>query len=569
MATTHLMNTIKEVSRRTTDEAGSQATLLDVHKVYLKLIKQWPGKEKDLLGSMKELYAKMRGRPGTDADKIPAEEVVKFCAQEVAKQKAATSIKKKMAGSMLGRPPAAAGQLNNPGVSGSGTQQQQSVQQQQQQQQQQATVPQQQQQSSAALMEVLQQRAHILAYVAQMERFTADLAISSVSQLPASVVAGMVGLTWADQPRDLTALVSRLAALKPSQMARVGLSSTELGHILNFAKHFNVELGNLAVLLTNQKRYESELTKKFLAASRAGNFMGGSSSSMPPVKQTVPFKAKHEGSPHAVKKAVQQAVKNVLPTRSPVTSSSTAAEKSGPGTMSAVYNQLLGNSGITITKPRVVAADIRPTGATAEKATGATAPTPPAAAVMKGLDMKKFPHLTISSVDFSGKAASSGATTPTSSVAAPAVKTVPAVASSVATAAASRPLSVKSFASLHADSTNINTGVRANPVPAVSTTASSALSSLPQQISVSRTVVGGNRASFVGGGESAAKSPLSSKSGASAAYARKVTVMGQPPPATTAKGVTKSNEPKRGQGSSKSIAALRDFKAQASRFDNV
>ena len=60
---------------------------LEMYKRYQKLLKVWPGKEKDILVHMKELYAKIRGRL-EEKDKITDSEVIKFCAQEASKARA-------------------------------------------------------------------------------------------------------------------------------------------------------------------------------------------------------------------------------------------------------------------------------------------------------------------------------------------------------------------------------------------------------------------------------------------------------------------------------------------------
>ena len=516
MATTHMMNTVKEMSRRT--GGASSTALLEIYKVQLKLVKQWPGKEKDLLPPMRELYAKTRER--TDWDKIPAEEVLKFCAQEVAKQKVATSVRKKMANA-IGRPAASSQFASGGGFTTNPHQQ-----------------PQPAPQQMTAFMEVKQQRAQILAYVAKMERFTADLAISSVSQLPANVVAGMIGLNWADQPRELVALQGKLAGLKPSQLAQAGLSSSELLHILSFARHFNMDLVHINTLVANQKKYESDFTKKFLAASRASTFVG-----LPPVKQTVPFKAKHDASPHMARKSLQNVVKKVLPTKGHSPAESSLAK----------FNQMLGSSGVTVTKPGgpSTGPDTQPSATSASASSSSGAQT-----LVQSMDMsKKFPHLTISSVDPSKVAA---ATTFNSSSSATETRAVPvAVATtSAAPTVGGRPIYIKSFASLHADSTNISGGDRS---PAGK---SNAAATPPPETNSARPVVMGSGRAGGFPGSNGPKSSMSVKpvAGAGARKMSMATGMGRPPGA----GNKKTNEVKLGQG--KSIVALRDFKAQVKYF---
>ena len=57
IASTYLFNTIK--SRIASDSVDKTSLLLELHKIYQKLQKQWSGKEKEVLGNMKELYCKV------------------------------------------------------------------------------------------------------------------------------------------------------------------------------------------------------------------------------------------------------------------------------------------------------------------------------------------------------------------------------------------------------------------------------------------------------------------------------------------------------------------------------
>ena len=78
IASTYLFNTIK--ARIASADVDKTSLLLDLQKIYIKLIKQWNGKEKDVMLSMKELYCKIKGR--SETDKISNEEVLRFCTTE-------------------------------------------------------------------------------------------------------------------------------------------------------------------------------------------------------------------------------------------------------------------------------------------------------------------------------------------------------------------------------------------------------------------------------------------------------------------------------------------------------
>ena len=78
IASTYLFNTIK--ARIASADVDKTSLLLDLQKIYIKLIKQWNGKEKDVMLSMKEIYCKIKGR--SETDKISNEEVLRFCTTE-------------------------------------------------------------------------------------------------------------------------------------------------------------------------------------------------------------------------------------------------------------------------------------------------------------------------------------------------------------------------------------------------------------------------------------------------------------------------------------------------------
>jgi hypothetical protein len=510
MATTHMMNTIKEMVRQASVELekAHPTTLLEIYKIYQKLVKQWPGKEKEVLVPMKELYARTRER--TDLEKIQPEEVLRFCGQEIAKQKVAVNQKKKLANAS--RTPG--GVPFGPGGPSMRPQQQ---------------VAPQSATSVLAPMEVMQLRAQILTYVAKMERFTADLAMSSVNNLSTRVVAGMVGLSWADQPRDLAALVQKLTSLAPSQVAQVGLSSQELLLILNFAKHFSIDLVPINALVTSQKKYESDFTKKILAANKAGTFMNKSSGTatsqagLPPVKQTVPFKAKHDPSSQVVKKFMQNVLKNAVSNKSPVSTENSLAK----------FSEMLSSAGATLLKPgQQQVADRKPAPPETKSLAGGSASLSAASSVQSLAISKKFPHLTISSVD-KGKIASSASSPSASPSRGMSVKGPPAT---VHNATVTRPFGVKAFATLHADSTNIAGGESRSPA------AVAGYSSGKGQTAAS--------------GET--RSPVSRPSaagGAAGMWKASAGTVGRSPG-------NKSNQAKIALGGNQSIAALRDFKAQ-------
>ena len=88
MANTYLFNSIKDkVANATVERERSRPTvMLEIYRLYQKIAKQWPNKEKEVISHMKDLYAKVKGRVA-DRDKITNEEVLKFCSLEVGRQR--------------------------------------------------------------------------------------------------------------------------------------------------------------------------------------------------------------------------------------------------------------------------------------------------------------------------------------------------------------------------------------------------------------------------------------------------------------------------------------------------
>ena len=89
VASTYLNTALKSIVSRVdvNKERQRPHESLEMYKCYQKILKVSPGKEKDILVHMKELYAKILGRL-EEKDKITDSEVIKFCAQEASKARA-------------------------------------------------------------------------------------------------------------------------------------------------------------------------------------------------------------------------------------------------------------------------------------------------------------------------------------------------------------------------------------------------------------------------------------------------------------------------------------------------
>ena len=91
MASTYLNTGVKAIVKNVDieKERRKPTETLEIYKLFQKLQKTWPGKEKDVLVHMKELFALVKGRE--DRDRITDGEVVKFCALEASKARAAAN----------------------------------------------------------------------------------------------------------------------------------------------------------------------------------------------------------------------------------------------------------------------------------------------------------------------------------------------------------------------------------------------------------------------------------------------------------------------------------------------
>ena len=86
VASTYLNTALKSIVSRVdvNKERQRPHESLEMYKCYQKILKVSPGKEKDILVHMKELYAKILGRL-EGKDEISDSEVIQFCAQNAFK----------------------------------------------------------------------------------------------------------------------------------------------------------------------------------------------------------------------------------------------------------------------------------------------------------------------------------------------------------------------------------------------------------------------------------------------------------------------------------------------------
>ena len=89
MAATYLNTALKSIRDKMNVEKERKKPVetLEIFKLYQKMSKTWPGKEKDIFVHLKEMYAAIKNRT-EDKEKITEAEVVKFCNSETARLRA-------------------------------------------------------------------------------------------------------------------------------------------------------------------------------------------------------------------------------------------------------------------------------------------------------------------------------------------------------------------------------------------------------------------------------------------------------------------------------------------------
>ena len=99
MAATYLNAALKSIRDKmdVQKERKKPVETLEIFKLYQKMSKTWPGKEKEIFIHLKEMYAAIKNRT-EDKDKITEAEVTKFCNSETARLRALANPKPAAAG---------------------------------------------------------------------------------------------------------------------------------------------------------------------------------------------------------------------------------------------------------------------------------------------------------------------------------------------------------------------------------------------------------------------------------------------------------------------------------------
>jgi len=344
-ANTYLLTATKNVikSANIESERTKPTVLLDIHKVYIKLQRLWPGKEKELMLSMREFYAQIKDK---EKDKVTIDEVLRFCAGETNRQRIQMNPRSTatFSSTTTSTTSSNVGIKQNVQAASAGRQQQP-----------------QQQQSNAALLQQYSQLSQMLADQQSMVQYQQLIAMSSaLPGMSTADIAAMCGLNLTSgfgglSASDLSAYTAQLSSMSSSQLAQLGLTSAHL-----------TQLAQLAAITSgsNQQDYMRQMmsgasskptttpttsmsgamgTSPATGAAASSKMAPGVSKMAVPIKQTAKFKAKPQSIP-TVKKMVQKAVANV--TGSPGTNLAKV------GTSLTSVAQKLNSSGVTLTQPK-------------------------------------------------------------------------------------------------------------------------------------------------------------------------------------------------------------------------
>ena len=378
---------------------------LEVYKLYQKLAKMWPGKEKDIFVHLRDMYAAIKNK---EADwKITESEVLKFCASETGRLRALANPKpvvtsQRVAQTVSGAAVSAA----NSGVGPGGDKE------------------------MATSLSNWQQWGQILADQQRMLQFQSLLAMSSaLPNMTPKDMAAFCGLVEADLV-GLAAYTSNISTLSPSSLASMGITSSQLSSLAQIASLTGANPQTIAAKANKQAQFEQEYLRHLIGGNWQSSHIqvfifcssGAASSSMSmtttstqqktsitqksnqnpkqgqkvapatlPVKQTVQFKNKQQQQQTVQKKNL--------------TKVAGLSSKSSSPTLTSVAHKL-SSSGVTISKPSTGTKPI----SSIPKPQARNTPSPVVrSSIPQGISItkqpkdpnlaKKFPHLNITNVD--------------------------------------------------------------------------------------------------------------------------------------------------------------------------
>ena len=369
VASTYLNTALKSIVARVdiNKERQRPHESLEMYKRYQKLLKVWPGKEKDILVHMKELYAKIRGRLD-EKDKISDSEVIKFCAQEASKARALANQKLN---------PIQAGNKVVPGVSGGATISKVAP----------SATLQAESKAAAATSAEWAQWSKVVADQQRMLQFQQMLAMApSLPNMTANDMASICGLKASDVA-GLREYMQGIMAMNCQQLAQLGITSSQLSSLALLSSLTGVSQASVQA----QARKQAEFEQNYLRDLIGGNTATASSKAQPSssspasgmtskqsttqhqtstsnkiqnlgLQKTVAFKAKPT-QPAGVSQARKPGTGNSMPqlksttvtkfpgaTVTPVSVPSSSNTSGLSSSMSSTV-QKLSSSGVTLSKP--------------------------------------------------------------------------------------------------------------------------------------------------------------------------------------------------------------------------
>lgn len=374
---------------------------LEVYKLYQKLGKMWPGKEKDIFVHLRDMYAAIKNKEA-DKEKIVESEVLKFCSSETVRLRALANPRPQQSVVVPTQKVAGAAVASVVGPGGD-------------------------KEAASSNLSSWQQWGQILADQQRMMQFQSLLSISSaLPNMTPKDMAAFCGLVESDLS-GLAAYTSNISSLSPSSLASMGITSSQLSSLAQIASLTGANPATISGQAAKQAQFEQEYLRHLIGGgkSQAASSMTTTSTQQKasitqkatitqktnqtpkqgqkvipgsiPVKQTVQFKSKQQQQQQLIQKKNLTKVVGL------------SSKPSSP-TLNSVAHKL-SSSGVTISKPATtpIQTASRPI-SSIPKAQARNTPSPVVrSSLPQGISIikqpknpnlsKKFPHLNITSVD--------------------------------------------------------------------------------------------------------------------------------------------------------------------------
>ena len=245
VANTYLNTALKNIRERMNVEKERKKPIetLEVYKLYQKLIKTWPGKEKDILVHLRDMYAVIKNKEA-EKDKISDTEVLRFCNSETARLRALANPKPNPV------PQKPVQQTSSSTVTSASL----------------ASVV---DSKEAANLASWQQWGQILADQQRMLQFQSLLAMSSaLPNMTPKDMAAFCGLGATDLA-GLAAYTTNIASLTPSSLASMGITSSQLSSLAQIASLTGANPQTISSQAKKQAQFEQEYLRHLIGGGRS------------------------------------------------------------------------------------------------------------------------------------------------------------------------------------------------------------------------------------------------------------------------------------------------------------